>query len=155
MKFVVADYETRFDSKSYTLSKMSTESYIRDARFQIHGVAVKWAPDQVATWYDQNQWPSVSAQVDWSDVFLIHHHAQFDGLINSHHFNIHPKTYGCTLSMARLMLGNHLSVSLDAVRKHYGMHSKTTPYHLFEGKRWEELSPATQQQLAAGACDEV
>lgn len=155
MRIVVADYETRFSSVDYTLSKMSTEAYVRDPRFEIHGVAVKAFPDQPAVWYDRDQWPAIAAQTDWSDVFLIHHHAQFDGLINSHHFNMHPRAYGCTLSMARLMLGNHLSVSLEAVRKHYGIPSKTTPYHLFDGKRWDDLSPASRQQIAAGACDEV
>lgn len=155
MKFVVADYETYFDSKTYTLSKMSTEAYIRDPRFEAHGLAVKWSAEQPAVWYDNAQWRTVAPTIDWSDVFLIHHHAQFDGLINSHHYNIHPKLYGCTLSMARMMLGNHLSVSLEQVRRHFGMHSKSTPYQAFDGKRWHELSPAVQQQIAVGACDEV
>ena len=57
--------------------------------------------------------------------------------------------------MARLLLGNHISVSLDSVRKHYGMPLKTTPYGLFKGKRWGELPQATRDLMAAGACDEV
>src|ERR1700719_3329659 len=62
---------------------------------------------------------------------------------------------GCTLSMARLMLGNHLSVSLEQVRKHFGMPGKITPYSAFDGKKWSELPHAVQQQMAEGACDEV
>ena len=30
---VTVDFETRWDSKEYTLSKMTTEEYIRDKRF--------------------------------------------------------------------------------------------------------------------------
>ena len=155
MRFVTADWETRFSSKDYTLSRMSTEAYIRDFRFKAHGVAIKWSPDTLARWYNEDQARYLLAQEDWSDTFLIHHHAQFDSLIESHHYNVHPKMIGCTLSMARLMLGNHLSVSLEQVRRHFGMPGKTTPYSAFDGKTWEELSHATQQQMAEGACDEV
>lgn len=62
---------------------------------------------------------------------------------------------GCTLSMARLLLGNHLSVSLDSVRQHFGMPLKRTPYHKFKNKTWEQLDHATREELAEGACDEV
>lgn len=155
MRFIVADWETFYDSKEYTLSKMTTESYIRDPRFEAHGCAIKRSPDLPAKWWNRHELPSLFQQTDWSDVFLIHHHAAFDGLINSHHYNIHPKMYGCTLSMARLLIGNHLSVSLESVRKHFGMPGKTTPYDLFNGKKWDELSPAVQQQVADGAIDEV
>ena len=117
MRFVVADWETYFDSRDYTLKKLSTEAYIRDPRFAAHGVAIKWSPDTPARWYDERQARFVLAQEDWSDVFLLHHHSSFDGLIESHHYNVHPKMFGCTLSMARLMLGNHLSVSLEQVRR--------------------------------------
>lgn len=156
MRLLVADWESFFDSKSgYTLKKMSTESYIRDSRFEAHGVAIKWRQDMPARWYNEQQARYILAQEDWSDVFLIHHHAQFDGLIESHHYNVHPKMFGCTLSMARLMLGNHLSVSLDQVRQHFGMPGKTTPYAAFDGKHWHELSRDIQQTIAEGSIDEV
>lgn len=154
MRIVVLDFES-FYSDDYTLSKMSTEAYIRDPRFEAHGAAVKWSPDQPAVWYDEPQLRQVLKQQDWSDVLLVHHHAQFDGFILSHHYNVHPRLFGCTLSMARLLLGNHLSVSLDSVRKHFGMPLKTTPYNLFKGKHWNEMHPSVQQQVAVGACDEV
>jgi DNA polymerase len=57
--------------------------------------------------------------------------------------------------MARQQLGNHLSVSLDNVRQHYGMPVKRTPYHLFKGKHWHEMSPDVQREVAGGCCDEV
>ena len=37
MNIVTLDFETYF-SDEYTLSKMTTESYIRDPRFEVHGV---------------------------------------------------------------------------------------------------------------------
>ena len=161
MRMVVADWETYYRTKdteldpSFTLSKMSTESYVRDPRFKAHGVAIKWSADTLAHWYTEPQARYVLAQEDWSDTFMVHHHAQFDSLIESHHYNVHPARVGCTLSMARLLLGNHLSVSLDSVRKHFGILPKSTPYQHMDGRYWEEMSRDIQEQVAEGACDEV
>ena len=161
MRMVVADWETYYRTKdteldpSFTLSKMSTESYVRDPRFKAHGVAIKWSADTLAHWYTERQARYILAQEDWSDTFMVHHHAQFDSLIESHHYNVHPARVGCTLSMARLLLGNHLSVSLDSVRKHFGILPKSTPYQHMDGRYWEEMSRDIQEQVAEGACDEV
>ena len=40
MDIVTLDFETYYD-KEYSLSKMTTEEYIRDDRFEIIGLAVK------------------------------------------------------------------------------------------------------------------
>jgi DNA polymerase len=151
---VCLDYETLF-SDDYTLKKMSQEAYIRDKRFEAHGAAVKWSENHAAKWYDERQLRQVLREEDWSDVALICWHAQFDGFILSHHYNIRPKFWFCPMSMSRLLIGNHISVSLDSIRSHFGLPPKTTPYNLFKGKHWHELSPAVQEQVAAGACDEV
>ena len=93
--------------------------------------------------------------MDWDDIAVLCHHAQFDGLILSHHYGIKPKFWLDTLSMARLCLGNHLSVSLDSLAKHFNLQAKSVPYNLFKGKHWHELSASIQQQVAAGACHDV
>lgn len=155
MRIVVADWETHFSSKDYTLGKLSTEAYVRDARFKAHGVAIKWSPDTPARWYDERQARYILAQEDWSDTFMLHHHAQFDSLIESHHYDVHPKMIGCTMSMARMIYGSSQSVSLENLRLLNNMPGKITPYKDFDGKRWNELSLAVQQQMADGACDEV
>jgi hypothetical protein len=158
---VVLDFETYFrranteQDPSYTLSSMSTEAYVRDKRFEAHGAAIKWSAETNAHWYDEPHLKWVLQNEDWSDTFLVAHHAQFDGLILSHHYGCHPVRLGCTLSMARLFLGNHLSVSLDAVRKHFGIPTKLTPYHLFDGRHWNEITSDVQGLIAEGACDEV
>ena len=154
MRPVVIDFES-FYSDDYAPSKMTTESYIRDPRFEAHGAAIKWDAQTSAQWYDQRELAYILKDEDWSDVFLIHHHAQFDGLILSHHYDVHPAMFGCTLSMSRLLLGNHLSVSLDSVRKHFGIPAKSTPYNLFRGKHWSELDQDTRLQIGEGAIDEV
>ena len=140
---------------NYSISVMGTEKYIRDPRFKAHGAAIKWSASTSAQWYDERELRYILKNEDWSDVFLIHHHAHFDGAILNWHYGVRPAMFGCTLSMFRLLLGNHLSVSLEAVRKHFGMPGKITPYGLFKDKRWEEMTPQVRQLVAEGAIDEV
>jgi hypothetical protein len=147
-------FESYYDD-SFTLSKMTTESYIRDSRFEAHGAAVKWSPNHNAKWYDEKELRYVLREHDWRDSFLVSHHAQFDHLILSHHYSVYPAKHGCTLSMARLMLGNHIGVSLDSVRAHFNIPLKKTPYNLFRGKHWHELTASEQELVADGCCDEV
>lgn len=155
MRIVVADWETFYEPKEYTLSKMSTEAYVRDPRFEAHGCAIKWQHNIPARWYPQGEIDYIMRTEDWSDTLMVHHHAQFDGLIESHHYNCHPKMFACTMAMSRKLRGNYNRASLEHVRKHFGMPPKTTPYNLFIGKHWKELSPDVQEKMADGACDEV
>jgi len=154
MRPVVIDIESYY-ADDFTLSKMSQEAYTRDPRFVAHGAAIKWSPNTAARWYDERQLRFVLKEEDWSDTFLIAWHAQFDGLILTHHYGVHPRMWGCPMSMARMLHGSHQSVALDAVRKLYGMPLKITPYGLFKGKHWHELSCDVQDQVARGAEDEV
>jgi DNA polymerase len=156
MRPVVFDCECFYDpDNGYTLRKMTTEAFTRDSRFDLHGAAIKWAPDQKAVWYSTPKLIRVMQQVDWSQIFCISHHAHWDHFVLNHHYGIQPGMSGCTLSMARLMLGNHISVSLESVRAHFGLAPKVTPYKLFEGKHWNEMDVSTQRLVAEGACDEA
>ncbi len=156
MRPVVLDLESFYDPKSgYTLTTMNTESYCRDKRFEMHGCAIKWDAQTLPQWYDEREFRYIAKEEDWSDIFLINHHAQFDQLVLSHHYGIIPKMAGCTMSMARLLLGNHISVSLDSVRKQFGFQPKVTPYNLMVGKHWSEMDQNTREQVANGAIDEV
>lgn len=158
VQIIICDIESYYDSE-FTLSKLHTEEYVRNSQFEAHGCAFAWPDDSgrglFSQWINGSDLPTFLAKIDWSNTFLISHHANFDHLILSHHYNVHPKVSGCTLSMARMLLGNHISVSLDSVRKQFGLPPKITPYNLFHGKRWHELSPAVREQMARGAIDEV
>jgi hypothetical protein len=57
--------------------------------------------------------------------------------------------------MARMIHGSSQSVSLDNIRKLYNMPLKTTPYNLFKGKHWSEMTPEVQDLVARGAEDEI
>lgn len=153
MNIITLDFETFF-ADDFTLSKMTTEAYVRDPRFEVHGCAVR-TTDGVTRWFGANELIDLFCEVNVTDGAILCHHAHFDGLILNHHFGIRPKFWLDTLSMARQQLGNHLSASLEAVRQHFGMPSKRTPYDLVKGKHWHELTPEVQRLVGEGACDEV
>lgn len=154
MNIITLDAETFF-SDDFTLSKMSTEAYIRDQRFECHGWAARFPSVGKATWWTDAEFRTMARDIDWANTAILAHHAQFDGLILSHHYGIKPKFWFDTLSMARLLLGNHLSVGLESLSKHFNLAAKNVPYNLFKGKHWNELSSAVQQQVGDGACHDV
>lgn len=156
MRIVTFDAESFFDTASgYSLRTMSTEAYCRDPRFKCHGASIKWSASTLPVWYNEEQLRYILAQEDWSDTAILAHHAQFDLLILNHHYRVRPKLILDSLSCARLLLGNHLSVGLDSLAKHFGLQAKTVPYKLFDGKQWHELSREIQQQVADGCCHDV
>lgn len=159
---VVIDVESYYDPTRkdfrgipYSLTHQTTESYVRHPWFELHGAGIKWSRDHAARWYNERELRFVLQNEDWSNTLLICHHGQWDQFALAHHYNVHPKMLGCTLAMSRMMLGNHIGVSLDSVRKQFGLPPKTTPYNLFVGKHWHEMDARTQQLVAEGCCDEV
>jgi DNA polymerase len=154
VRAICIDYETHF-SDEYSLSRMSTENYVRDPRFKAHGAAIRWSATTEPVWYDESRLRYVLSQEDWSDTLIFAWHCNFDGLILTHHYGVKPKMWGCPMSMARLLHPIHQSVALDAIRKLYGMPAKITPYSIFKGKQWDELTKREQEMIGEGACDEV
>jgi len=105
-RILVIDFETRWDSKEYTLSKMTTEQYIRDPRFKAFGLCVKpidiemppqWiSHDDIQGWVDEQ---------DWSRTAVLAHNAQFDIAILSWVYGCKPSFIFDSLSMARALRG--------------------------------------------------
>ena len=117
MKIWTIDFESFF-SDDFTLKKYTTEQYIRDPRFEALLMGVR-TPEGLYHYVEQDCVAKYLSTIDWSDAAILCHHAQFDGLILSHHYGVKPAAWLDTLSMARLMLGNHVSVSLSSLTKHY------------------------------------
>lgn len=148
MRIVVADWETYFDSNTYTLSRMTTESYIRDQKFEALGLGLSHKGK--TAWVPQEHIKQFIDSYDWSDVALVMHHAQFDALIFSHHYGIKPKFIFDTISMARVVHGPHARMSLAKLAERYNLGMKTVPYQEFDGKRWYQLSNRVREMLADG-----
>lgn len=147
---VPLDFETYYDTKSgYTLSKMTAEEYIRDPRFQIIGLALRW-PGYPTRWFTNMTHAQMSAmlhKLPWHDKLVIAHNlSEFDSLILTEVLGIRPRFYQCTLAMARQLHGSKVSNSLGALCTMYGLPPKGDEVVRADGMRLEHFTP---HQLAA------
>lgn len=150
MDIITLDFETFYDDE-YTLKKMTTEAYIRDARFEAHMLACVEEGGTNNGYVVQSQIQSFLDNFDWSQTCVIMHHAQLDGLILSHHYGVKPAFIFDTISMARIAYGPLQKCSLAALAKKFDLPEKTVPYDLFRGKRFAELSKPVLRMMGDGA----
>lgn len=123
LPIVALDFETYYD-QAYTLKKLSTSEYIRDPRFKAHGAAIRLPGETKSRWIYGPKLAEIFRAIDWDNTALLAHHAQFDGLILSHHFGIFPAFTYCTMSMARALYSHDVGASLDEVAQFLGKGAK-------------------------------
>ena len=145
MDLITIDYETYYD-KEYSLSKMTTEEYVRDPRFEVIGVGVKvnnreteWAS---GTHEDIKRYLS---KFNWQEAMLLAHNTLFDGAISSWHFDIRPRAYTDTLCISRAVNGVEDSSSLAALANKFDVGVKGTEAVQAIGRNRETF---TAQELA-------
>jgi DNA polymerase I-like protein with 3'-5' exonuclease and polymerase domains len=145
MKLIVCDIETYYD-KEYSLSKMTTEEYIRDPRFEVIGLSIK--VDDGETMWGSGTHEQIKRWLhtfDWSDAMLLAHNTMFDGAILSWVFGVHPKALADTLCMGRALDGVDVGGSLAAMAKRYGLGEKGTEVVNALGKRRADF---TEEELS-------
>jgi DNA polymerase len=119
---VTIDFETYYD-KDYSLTKMTTEAYIRDPRFEVIGLSVK-VNGHPSDWYSGDDPGKFLRSLDFSKRAILCHHTHFDGAILSWHFGIKPKLWLDTLSMAKAVNGTTVSGALSAQASYYNIGTK-------------------------------
>ena len=145
MNIVTIDFETYY-SRDYSLSKMTTEEYIRSFAFQVIGMGIK-INDQPAQWYDNDaDITQALIAANLQDKAVLCHNTIFDGAILAWRYGIRPKLWLDTLSMARPLHNITTGCSLKALGDHYGIGVKGTEVLDALGKRREDFSP---HELAA------
>jgi len=153
MDIVTIDFETYYD-RDYSLSKMTTESYIRDKRFQVIGVAVK-INNGKTEWYSGDDVGRFLHTLMLSDKYLLAHHSAFDGAILSWHYNIKPKFWFDTMSMARPLHNMTIGCSLNALSSCYKLGQKGTEVINALGKRLEDFTSEELKQYANYCINDV
>ena len=149
MDVVTIDFETYYD-KDYSLSKMTTEAYIRDPRFEVVGVSVK-VNNQETDWYSGADPGGFLNAIDYSDKAILAHNTAFDGAILSWHFGIKPKLWLDTLSMARPLHSMTVGGSLKALATYYKLGDKGDEVIRALGMRRRDFTPE-QMDAYAGYC---
>ena len=146
-KILTIDFETRWDSKEYTLSKMTTEEYIRDKRFKAFGACVHWYGEaDRPEWLDDAGLRKFFTFVDWSRTAVLAHNAQFDVSILSWVYGIRPAFILDSLSMARALRGVEVGNSLAKLAEAFGLPAKGKAVHSTDGL--ETISPQIEKELA-------
>ena len=120
MNILTIDFETFYEKSTFSLSKMTTEEYVRSDRFEVIGVAVKlnggeteWASGT------HEQIRDYLKSYPWEDSMCVAHNAMFDGFILGERFGIYPKVYADTLCMGRALHGVEVGGSLGALTERY------------------------------------
>ena len=143
MDLITLDFETYYD-KDYSLSKITTEEYVRSPQFETIGIGVKvnngdteWASgthEELKLWLQQS--------FNWADAFVLAHNTMFDGAILSWKFGITPRGWFDTLCMGRALHGVEVGGSLKALSERYNLGVKGTEVVNAMGKRRLHFSAA-------------
>jgi hypothetical protein len=153
-KIVTIDFETRWDKKDYTLSKMTTEEYIRDKRFQAFGVCVhEFGADSPIKWVGGDGLREYFSGVDWGRTAVLAHNAQFDVSIMEWVYAAKPAFIFDTLSMARALRGVEVGNSLAKLAQDFGLPPKGTAVHSTDGLL--ELDATIERELAEYCAHDV
>jgi len=126
VNIITVDFETYY-SQTYSLSKMTTEEYVRGDEFEVIGLAVK-VNNEETEWFsgtkeETKKWLD---KFNWAESFVLAHNTQFDGAILSWLFGIKPKAWLDTLCMARAIHGVEAGGSLKALAERYEIGEKGT-----------------------------
>jgi len=151
MNIIALDFETYYD-KEYSLSKITTEEYVRSELFEAIGVGVQ-VNDEPTIWFsgDHQQTYDWLHEFDWQNSFLLAHNAVFDASILSWRFDIYPKGILDTLSMARAWHGVDVGGSLAFLAEKYQLGKKGTEVVNALGKRRADFSP-DELEAYSGYC---
>jgi DNA polymerase len=145
---LVIDFETAWDRREYTLSKMTTEEYVRDPRFKAWGLCAKIVGSDVPpVWVRGCELESWTKAVDWSETAVLAHNAQFDVTILSWRYGVQPCFIFDTLSMARALRGIEVGNSLAKLAEDFGLPPKGQAVHSTDGML-DEISEEVERELA-------
>jgi len=142
---ITLDMETYY-SKTYSLSKLTTEEYVNGDEFEVIGVGIK-VDDKPTIFYTGTK-EELKAYLDLYDIpnqILLCHNTFFDATILSEYFGITAKKYLDTLSMARAIHGISVGGSLAKLVEYYELGAKGTEVVNALGKHLKDF---TEEELA-------
>ena len=122
MSIITIDFETYY-AKDYSLSKMTTEEYINDPRFEIIGMGIK-VDNSKAWWVTDNDIVATLNTFKWHQHAVLCHNTLFDGAILAWKYGIKPGFWLDTLCMARALHGVDAGGSLKSLASRYQIGEK-------------------------------
>ena len=155
MNIITVDFETYYD-RDFSLSKMTTEEYVRDDRFEVIGVGIK-VNDGETYWksgsHDHIQ--GFLEQFDWANSWVLAHNMMFDGAILAWRFGVTPARWLDTLCMARATDGIEVGNSLAKLASRYNLGVKGQEVVNALGKRRADFTPEELERYASYCKNDV
>ncbi len=146
-RILAVDFETYWNSKTYTLSKMTTEEYIRDKSFRAFGCCFhELGSEQPTQWVRGDDLPEYLSGIDWGRTAALAHNAQFDVSILSWKYGVTPAFIFDTLSMARALRGVEVGNSLARLALEFSLPPKGVAVHSTDGL--QSISREVEKELA-------
>ena len=152
-RILFLDAETRWSRSAcdwapdgYTLSKQTTEEYIRSPLFKAFGFGYKYLGDEGAVWIPHFKLKEFFNSIDWSTTAVCCHNAQFDVAILTWIYGVKPAFILDTLSMARALRGIDVGNSAAKLAEDFGLPAKGRAVHSTDGL-WE-LPLEVEMELA-------
>jgi DNA polymerase len=153
-QILTIDFETRWSKKDYTLSKLTTEEYIRDKKFIAFGACVHvYGSGDDIRWVSGRDLPEFFSGVDWGRTAVLAHNAQFDVSIMEWRYNARPAFIFDTLSMGRALRGVEVGNSLAKLAYDFGLRPKGTAVHSTDGL--SKLDATIERELAEYCAHDV
>ena len=142
MNILTIDFETYY-SREFSLTKVTTEEYIRSPEFEAIGVAVQ-VNDGEPEWFsgDGEAMHQFLTRYDWANSLALAHNAPFDGAILKWVYGLSPKGWLDTLSMGRALHGTEVGGSLKVLAQHYALGEKGIEVENALGLHRADFSPA-------------
>lgn len=157
---ICIDFETRWSSKEdsvmgqFTLSKMTTEAYIRDPRFKAFGACIHEVGARTPVqWYRGDELPKILKMYNWKTTAVLAHNAQFDAGTLSMVYGVEPCFIFDTLSMGRALRGVEVGNSLMKLAEDYGLPPKGRAVHSTDGLM--EIPAHIEKELATYCMHDV
>ena len=153
-KIIVVDLETFYD-REFSLSKIQTEEYVRDRRFETIGIAIKDGLDGETKWYPRPEVKRVLPTIDWGDALVVCQNTAFDGAILKWRYGVNPKGWIDIMGMSRALYPHEKSHSLKAQAERAGIGQKGDEVIHALGKRYADFSPEELSRYGAYCINDV
>lgn len=153
MDLVTLDYETYW-ADDYTLSKLTTEAYVRDPRFESIMCAFK-VNHEKTFWVPKPDVPRALKDLRLDTKGVLCHHAHFDCFILNHHYGVRPKAIFDTLGMGRAVFGKDARLSLAKLAERLGVGKKGEEVVLAKNMAFSDFTPRALAKYGVYCANDV
>jgi hypothetical protein len=148
------DYETYYDA-DYSLSRMTTEEYVRDPRFEVIGASLKVDAGKTVFIPGPDAVRNVITSIDFSNALVVCQNTMFDGFITTQYYGVRPAAWGDILCMSRALFPHEKSHSLAAQALRAGLNAKGDYVVNMRGRRFASLTPQELKEYGRYCCNDT